>query len=68
MKDGSLGELVKKRYQSFESDVGALIEVHVDVYFVQMNTRIKSKCNLLVITRVRLCIHLIPNSAKAGVT
>ncbi|CAO2823015.1 unnamed protein product [Amaranthus hypochondriacus] len=26
IEDGSLGELVKKRYQSFESDVGALIE------------------------------------------
>ena len=27
MKDGSLADLVKKRYQSFDSEVGAAIEV-----------------------------------------
>lgn len=27
-QDGSLDELVRKRYQSFDSEIGALIEVH----------------------------------------
>lgn len=32
-KDGSLAELVRKRYQSFDTEIGALIEVSCSNYF-----------------------------------
>jgi len=33
-KDGSLAELVRKRYQSFDTEIGAQIEVKLYRFFV----------------------------------
>lgn len=37
LKDGSLAELVRKRYQSFDTEIGAQIEVKFFLHFPCQN-------------------------------